>query len=190
MNRLYLVDTIAALKARERQARENKKRQARRDAIHKQKKAALFKKPAPAVKPETKPRPRKKSNPAIKRQYRHAVIPYKLGMGKEFYDTIQWQKLRYKAIKLYGKTCHCCGASEVEIHVDHIKPRSKYPQLELEINNLQILCRACNLGKSNTDAIDWRTTGTLTQSANRINSATNPPKADAAQGQATRHATD
>ena len=44
----------------------------------------------------------------------------------------------------------------VELHVDHIKPRSKHPELELDINNLQILCKDCNLGKSNTDSIDYR----------------------------------
>lgn len=42
------------------------------------------------------------------------------------------------------------------MHVDHIKPRSKYPELELEFTNLQILCADCNLGKRNHDSIDWR----------------------------------
>jgi 5-methylcytosine-specific restriction endonuclease McrA len=28
--------------------------------------------------------------------------------------------------------------------------------LELTLSNLQVLCEDCNLGKSNTDATDWR----------------------------------
>ena len=54
----------------------------------------------------------------------------------------------------------CCGRSRkdhgVVIHVDHIKPRSKYPHLALVFENMQILCEDCNLGKSNVDATDWR----------------------------------
>ena len=33
------------------------------------------------------------------------------------------------------------------IHVDHIKPRSKYPKLALDQSNLQPLCETCNLKK-------------------------------------------
>jgi len=51
-----------------------------------------------------------------------------------------------------------CGADskEVRICVDHIKPRRKYPELELDINNLQILCDACNHGKASWDEEDFR----------------------------------
>ncbi|RYZ77711.1 MAG: hypothetical protein EOP05_00795 [Proteobacteria bacterium] len=42
------------------------------------------------------------------------------------------------------------------MHVDHIKPRSKYPHLELEFSNLQVLCRQCNFGKSNKYEDDFR----------------------------------
>lgn len=76
-----------------------------------------------------------------------------------FYYSESWRALRYAALKRYGRTCVCCGAmpgNGVILHVDHIKPRSKYPDLELDITNLQILCEACNLGKSNTDEIDYR----------------------------------
>ena len=53
-----------------------------------------------------------------------------------------------------------CGRSpkmhSVVIHVDHIKPRSIYPDLSLEFTNLQLLCADCNLGKSNKYDTDWR----------------------------------
>lgn len=76
-----------------------------------------------------------------------------------FYESDRWRKLRYEALKKYGRKCSCCGGSPETgsvLHVDHIKPRSKHPELELDINNLQILCRDCNLGKSNYDEIDYR----------------------------------
>jgi 5-methylcytosine-specific restriction endonuclease McrA len=76
--------------------------------------------------------------------------------GDGFYSNEKWLRLRYQALIKYGKRCMVCGDMESQIHVDHIKPRSKYPELELEISNLQILCKACNLGKSNQDETDFR----------------------------------
>lgn len=73
-----------------------------------------------------------------------------------FYSSREWLQLRYHALLKYGRKCMCCSAMNVEIHVDHIKPRSLYPKLELDINNLQVLCRDCNLGKSNLDSTDFR----------------------------------
>lgn len=78
---------------------------------------------------------------------------YRKSYGRsDFYKTDKWRSLRVKALVKYGRKCCLCGrpASDgVVLHVDHIKPRSKYPALELDINNLQILCEDCNLGKSN-----------------------------------------
>ena len=78
--------------------------------------------------------------------------------NETFYESREWRELRYEALKLHGRQCLCCGqkAPNVELHVDHIRPRSKFPSLELDINNLQILCKDCNLGKSNKDCIDYR----------------------------------
>jgi len=77
-----------------------------------------------------------------------------------FYNSEEWRKVRYKALRKHGGKCQLCGRSYKEhgvvIHVDHIKPRSKYPELELDENNLQILCEDCNLGKMARDEIDWR----------------------------------
>lgn len=42
-----------------------------------------------------------------------------------------------------------CLCIDKVIHVDHIKPRSTFPQLEMDINNLQILCVDCNMGNPN-----------------------------------------
>lgn len=77
-----------------------------------------------------------------------------------FYRSKEWRTLRYQAIKKYGGACSACGRTAAKhgivIHVDHIKPRSKYPHLALRLDNLQTMCDECNLAKSNTDEIRWR----------------------------------
>jgi hypothetical protein len=78
---------------------------------------------------------------------------------EDFYNSDAWRKARYQAFARNGNVCQCCGKAAgggVVLHVDHIKPRSKYPELALDVDNLQILCRECNLGKSNFDDTDWR----------------------------------
>lgn len=92
-------------------------------------------------------------------KFTHEMRPkYKPGMGWSFYKTSEWMEVRYQAIKKNGLRCACCGDNKKEtiFHVDHIKPRSKFPFLELELDNLQILCEACNIGKGNTDSINWQ----------------------------------
>ncbi len=81
----------------------------------------------------------------------------RLGRGKDvsasaaFYQS-EWRALRYQALKKYGGACSACGRSAakhgVVIHVDHIRPRSKYPHLALRTDNLQLLCHDCNLAKA------------------------------------------
>lgn len=76
-----------------------------------------------------------------------------------FYETDEWRHVRYFALKAAKGLCQCCGSRPSlgkPLHVDHIKPRSKYPELELDKDNLQVLCLDCNLGKSNKDQTDWR----------------------------------
>lgn len=78
---------------------------------------------------------------------------------QKFYASQEWKELRYEVLRNSGGACCCCGgrASDgLRIHVDHIKPRSKYPELQLDISNLQVLCEDCNFGKSNYYADDWR----------------------------------
>mgnify|MGYP001557950148 CR=1 FL=1 len=79
---------------------------------------------------------------------------------KHLYSTREWIGLRYEALKQYGNRCMCCGANPGNgsvLHVDHIKPRSVFPELALNIDNLQILCSDCNIAKSNGDQSDWKT---------------------------------
>jgi len=68
----------------------------------------------------------------------------------------KWRRVRYEVLRKYGRRCMLCGTTQGSMHVDHIKPRSKYPNLTYDANNLQVLCESCNLGKSNTFEDDFR----------------------------------
>jgi len=85
----------------------------------------------------------------------------KIKPSKSFYKSRGWLELRYRVLRVYRAKCMCCGRTPQEhnivVHVDHIKPRSKFQHLELNFDNMQILCADCNLGKSNIDNTDWLT---------------------------------
>ncbi len=95
----------------------------------------------------------------LKRKNQSDKQKEKILTNKAFFKSRRWMLLRYEAFEIHGRQCLCCGAKppQVVIHVDHIKPRSLYPELELDIDNLQILCEECNLGKSNLYNTDYRT---------------------------------
>ena len=79
--------------------------------------------------------------------------------NNEFLESYAWRKLRLQVIEAYGRKCMCCGNTPENgaiIHVDHIKPRKKYPELALEFDNLQVLCHECNHGKGNWNETDFR----------------------------------
>ena len=78
----------------------------------------------------------------------------------KFLMSWEWRTLRYTILMKYDRRCMCCGAcpddGRTVLHVDHIKPRHRYPELSLDENNLQILCSACNQGKGAWDKTDHR----------------------------------
>lgn len=79
--------------------------------------------------------------------------------SSNFYSSAEWKALRYEVLREQKGRCQCCGRSAkdgVVLHVDHIIPLSKDWSRRLDKNNLQVLCEDCNIGKSNTDSIDWR----------------------------------
>jgi 5-methylcytosine-specific restriction endonuclease McrA len=77
---------------------------------------------------------------------------------EKFYRSREWLELRFRALVFYGRRCMCCGAGPEErlLQVDHVKSRHKYPELSLDIKNLQILCSTCNQGKSWHSESDFR----------------------------------
>lgn len=90
-----------------------------------------------------------------------ATTIYDEANSDAFLGSYRWRQLRMVAIKTHGARCQCCGASAATgavINVDHIKPRRKFPELALVLDNLQVLCDACNHGKGNWDETDWRPT--------------------------------
>lgn len=78
----------------------------------------------------------------------------------KFYSSYEWRSLRVRVLEKYECKCMMCGRSPklhgVVLNVDHIKPRRKYPHLSLVLENLQILCDACNHGKGNSFETDHR----------------------------------
>lgn len=79
--------------------------------------------------------------------------------AQAFYQSQKWLELRYAMLKNCNGCCQLCGqraTPDNPLHVDHIKPRSTHRHLQLDMSNLQVLCRACNIGKSNLDVTDWR----------------------------------
>ena len=81
--------------------------------------------------------------------------------AKKFYQSKEWRDLRYQVLDKYGNKCFACGrspskCSDVVIHIDHILPRSIYPEHALSFSNMQVLCDDCNLGKSNIYENSWK----------------------------------
>jgi 5-methylcytosine-specific restriction endonuclease McrA len=82
---------------------------------------------------------------------------------RNFMQTEEWlqeyRKIRYRTFLKYGQICMVCftkGEEHNPIHCDHIKPRSRFPELSLDPHNMQVLCLECNYGKGNWDETDWR----------------------------------
>ncbi len=76
-------------------------------------------------------------------------------MDRGFYDTPAWKRLRRRVLKRYGRACMKCGTHDGPT-IDHVKPRSLFPELSLDFDNLQVLCQPCNSSKSNRHETDYR----------------------------------
>jgi 5-methylcytosine-specific restriction endonuclease McrA len=72
----------------------------------------------------------------------------------KFYMSWSWRKIRLLVIQREEGRCNICGrtindlrddgVSKVKISVDHILPRSTHQELELDVNNLRVLCHDCH----------------------------------------------
>ncbi len=61
---------------------------------------------------------------------------------RNFYDSVEWRHMR-EFVKRDEKICRMCkaeGFTVAGVEVDHIIPRVKRPDLQLERSNLQLLC--------------------------------------------------
>lgn len=69
---------------------------------------------------------------------------------QEFYSSPEWTILRERVIQEEGRNCAKCQKfikDDNDVTIDHILPRSKYPDFALKRDNLQVLCRQCNSAK-------------------------------------------
>lgn len=67
-----------------------------------------------------------------------------------FYSSSEWLALRAQVISENGAVCSLCRRSITpgeDLTVDHIRPRSRFPDLALSRENMQVLCRSCNSSK-------------------------------------------
>lgn len=102
----------------------------------------------------------KKARLKSKKRKKSRISTVKEFSDNEFYKSNEWRGLRVKVLEKYKCKCMMCGRSpkdhNIVVHVDHIKPRSLYPELSLDFDNLQLLCEDCNIGKSNKYETDYR----------------------------------
>ena len=81
----------------------------------------------------------------------------------DFYLLDKWLIMKRFVSNLFGDICMDCGKSKasfdggIEMQVDHIEPRSKVPEKELDIENFQVLCKKCNHKKRDFVSTDFRT---------------------------------
>lgn len=85
---------------------------------------------------------------------KHELPIVKRSTQTNFYRTKAWRELRLTILLASDCSCKICGNTSEKgavLHVDHIKPRSLYPELAMDESNLQVLCEDCNIAKSNND---------------------------------------
>lgn len=64
----------------------------------------------------------------------------------------KWRYVRKQVLIRDNYTCQHCNLKEPDIMVvDHILPKSIYPELRLDLNNLVTLCPNCHARKTNKD---------------------------------------
>jgi len=61
----------------------------------------------------------------------------------KFYQSKAWRNLRAYKLSL-NPLCENENCKNVATEVHHIKERKDFPELQLEINNLQSLCKPCH----------------------------------------------
>lgn len=65
----------------------------------------------------------------------------------KFYSSSAWKEVRTAAFKRDDWTCQDCLKRGGRLEANHIKPRSKFPDLKLELTNIETLCKKCHDGK-------------------------------------------
>lgn len=84
-------------------------------------------------------------------------------------DLERWSLLKKHLYKIYPYKCMKCRKSNCEMHADHVLPKSKHSSHTYKLDNLQVLCKECNLEKSNKSKADYRSKKHLKKMARYIN---------------------
>ena len=62
---------------------------------------------------------------------------------ESFENKKKWLRLKEEIYNERGRECEICG-SQIGLNVHHILPRSEYPSLNFDKENLIILCKDCH----------------------------------------------
>jgi len=63
---------------------------------------------------------------------------------QRFKNSSKWKRTRKAAFERDSYTCVWCGKVGGILHPDHIKPKSKFPELMFDLDNIRTLCRECH----------------------------------------------
>lgn len=79
---------------------------------------------------------------------------------KKQLDSKRWKDLRLSIIQRDGGMCNRCWVElnlieRKNLQVHHIKPRSQYPELMYDPDNLITVCKTCNLSLGTKGELDW-----------------------------------
>ena len=96
-----------------------------------------------------------------------AIVLRRLRRRRPWIMSAKWRRIRRRRIAensarygLPNGVCRCerCGKKVTgrRINCDHVLPRRRYPWLRAAYWNTQILCRRCNIMKSDRDGHHWR----------------------------------
>ena len=84
---------------------------------------------------------------------------------KQFFRSAGWNRLRRFAYRNYRRHCMRCNTKS-NICVAHIHKRHDKPELQLDKDNVQLLCRDC-IRLPETFGVDYRTSASLRYDADK-----------------------
>jgi len=73
-------------------------------------------------------------------------VPYKSTAYKAFIRSARWQRLRARHLQANPlcARCEAKGGATIATEVHHVMPCGEDPQLQMDPNNLESLCRECH----------------------------------------------
>ena len=63
---------------------------------------------------------------------------------QKFYNSEEWKKLRTEVFTRDNFTCQDCNKYGGYLEANHIKARSRHPDLKLVASNIETLCKPCH----------------------------------------------